>query len=164
MERLSLKTGMFMLTLLGVIAPATNIMANNSASMPGDDVTQARPTLPGRTAFALKAALSELLDTGDVPAGYAQPSSPLLPATFRDPFQEPRSASAPHVEEVPLPSVSVLGLVQSSSGAAATLEIAGNIVTLRDGESSMGVTLSGVFPPDTVVIRFARRVVTLRVM
>lgn len=165
MERIDIKTAMFILTTLSVVAPTANYLA--PAPPPAAEESPAiASSLPTRTSSEMKTALLALQDTSATQAQFqsrnevARKPGPVA----RDPFRLIPLATSPQQMEEPIPVISLLGLVQTTTGTVATLEIDGAMVTLRIGETAKAVTLKTVTPPDGATVTFGKREVKLRLL
>lgn len=147
MDRGGLKGILVVLTLIGVIAPASERFVTAPARS-ADAVNMVSPN-GALSSEELQRAYAEMSRASE--SAPVKPVLPRSPRTFqgvRDPFALPVPVVILPPMAPSLPSIRLLGVIAGREGVMATVEVDGASETLRIGDSARGVKVIGVKPPD----------------
>ena len=160
MEKSSLRGILILLSIAGLLAPASEMIgksvSQSAGSVPPSAGSVEKPRLtPDELRRAIEAIEKQASDTR-VQEGVQE----RLATPARDPFSlPPLLVSA----ESPLPEVRLLGIVGSGDRGVATLVVAGQAVTVQVGQEVNGDRLPRVSPPDGAEVEIRGQRVGARV-
>lgn len=167
MSRTGLETAVLIISIAGIAAPAGKWLADGARPAIPEHRTVAESEAFGRPKMSseeLKTILQSRSDTSltNKPRAFIGRTRVLMAkdtSVERDPFDIP-----PHPSTVsagpalpPPPLLRLIGLVSDASGGSATIEIDGNVVSLRAGDSAYGIQLKSIEPPDVAFVKFGNR-------